>query len=250
MAIKDARSMIRQWFLFDSSRFKSRLAPEGPCPNGTVAVVRDKVRILIESISGDTSTLLGDLFSLATSELDRPYAEYHRRKDQGTLVDLSTEELDEIKPEWMQSIDLARSQTKKLRKELNLSSPSETDVMNTFWLMAKGRFKVLERYHRVVKHLEFTPVPPARTHGVCRQHPENTEHESDLDQSDSKRLKIEHLSCLSKTPFRRLRSKPKLICWICGYGITQINVLSLSAAITKKSVTVCAGETKLQKPQR
>ena len=93
--------------------------------------------------------------------------------------------------------------------------------MNTFWLMAKGRFKVLERYHRVVKHLEFTPVPPARTHGVCRQHPENVDLEPDLDQSNSKRQKIEHLSCSSKTPFRRLRSKPKLICWICGYGITQ-----------------------------
>ena len=101
---------------------------------------------------------MGDLFRLATSELVRPYAEYHRRKDLGTLVDLSTEELDEIKPEWMQSIDLARSQTEKLRKELNLSAPSETDVMNTFWLMAKGRFKVLERYHRVVKRLATSIV--------------------------------------------------------------------------------------------
>ena len=221
MVIKDARSMIRQWFLFDSSRFNSRKAPEGPCPDGAIAVVRDKVKMLIESVSGDKSTLLGDLFKLATSELVRPYAEYHRRKDQGTLLDLSAEELDELKPEWMQSIDLARSQTEKLRNELNLSSPSETDVMNTFWLMAKGRFKVLERYHRVVKHLEVTPVPPARTQGVCRQHPDNAELEPDLDQSDSKRQKIEHLSCSSKTPFRRLRSNPKLTCWICGYGITQ-----------------------------
>ena len=66
------------------------------------------------------------------------------------------EDVDLIKPEWMQCIDLARSQTEKVHLDLGLSPPSETDFMNTFWLMARDRFKVLERYHRVCKRLDVT----------------------------------------------------------------------------------------------
>ena len=131
--------------------------------------MQNSKRILIEGITDIKTTLLGDLFKLATSDLERPYAEYHRAKQQGTLKDMTSEDVDFIKPEWMQCIDLARFETEKLHADLGLSPASETDFMNTFWLMARDRFKVLERYHRVCKRLAVTPVPPVRTHGVRRK---------------------------------------------------------------------------------
>ena len=247
MAIKDARSLIRQWCLYDDSRFKTTIAPKGPCPPGSIAVMKDSQRLLIEGITDVRTTLLADIFTLATSDLERPYAEYHRAKQQGTLKDMSSEDIDLIKPEWMQCIDLARSQTQKIHVDLGLSPPSETDIMNTFWLMARDKFKVLERYHRVVKRLDVTPVPPARTQGLRRKRHESIDEVDEhskpvlVDTSPvSKRRKIHRLSCTSQRPFRRLRSENKLICWICGYGITQKKCVEFKCCDNGKvSHTVC-----------
>ena len=247
MAIKDARSLIRQWYLFDDSRFTSRPAPKGACPSGTIAVMKYSQRILIDGIVGIETTLLGHLFELATSELKRPYEEYHLAKQQGTLKNMTSDEVDELKPEWMQCIDQARSQTEKVCNDLNLSPPSETDVMNTFWLTARDKFKVLERYHRVCKHLDITPVPPARTRGLRRTRPDSDDQVVGVSSGDSavgtpvaKRRRIQHLSCSSLRPFRRLRSENKLLCWICGYGITQKKCVEFKCCDNGKVAhTVC-----------
>ena len=238
MAIKDARSLIRQWFLFDGSRFTTRTAPEGPCPQGAIAVMKNSKRILIEGIAGVQTTLLGDLFGLAISDLNRPYEDYHRAKQQGSLKDMLPGDVDLIKPELMQCIDLAQSQTEKIHADLGLSPPSETDFMNTFWLMARDRFKVLERYHRVCKHLDVTPVPPARTQGLRRKRNVCVVLPAGL--PAAKKHRAQRLSCSSQRPFRRLRSENNLICWICGYGITQKKCVEFKCCDSGKvSHTVC-----------
>ena len=245
MAIKDARSLIRQWFLFDGGRFTTRIAPEGPCPSGSIAVMQNSKRVLIDGIVGVQNTLLGDLFNLAISDLNRPYEEYHRAKQQGTLKDMLPDDVDSIKPEWMQCIDLARSQTEKIHMDLGLSPPSETDFMNTFWLMARDRFKVLERYHRVCKRLDVTPVPPARTRGLRRKRNVARSIHGDgiisvAEIPAAKKQKTQNLSCASQCPFRRLRSENKRICWICGYGITQKKCVEFKCCDDGKlSHTVC-----------
>ena len=93
---------------------------------------------------------------------------------------------------------------------------ADFDILNTFWLMCRDRFKVLERYHRASKKLELTPKPAIIN--MAEKRNSNVEVPGT---PKAKRVRITVLNCSSKMPVRKLRwSNPdKLPCWICGYNI-------------------------------
>jgi len=100
--------------------------------------------------------------------------------------------------------------------------------------MCRDRFKVLERYHRVAKHLTRTPVPPR----LCRSEKRSTDSPSS---PSAKRQKHFNFDCESKTPRRRAKLiEGKLTCWICGYSIKQKKLISFECCDNGKvSHTLC-----------
>ena len=135
---------------------------------------------------------------------------------------------------------------------LGLAVPTETDIVNTFWLTCRDRFKVLERYHRVCKRLDVTPLPPAlstpkrRGRGSDPDACHNTPGKGRLRVADDvppehKRVRRHNLDCSSKTPARRLGAKKDLlVCWICGYHIAQKKCVQFECCDAGKvSHTLC-----------
>ena len=111
MAVKDARSLIKQWFTYEAELFEHDLSPAGPCPEGSLAVFKNGVRFILKAPKNGTGPLLGDLFSLATEKLVHPYQEYNSVKYQKRLSELDTDELRRIQPEWKTDLDLANQST-------------------------------------------------------------------------------------------------------------------------------------------
>ena len=68
--------MIRQWFIYDESRFESKCsaAPAGP---GELAVSRNGQRYLITGVRSSDESLIDDLFNLANNTIVCHYQEYN-----------------------------------------------------------------------------------------------------------------------------------------------------------------------------
>ena len=170
----------------------------------------------VTDVHAKPGTLLHDMFELAVQDLVDPYAEYRRKKSSGKLWDLPDDERIALLPEWRQDYDESVKQTDIMFRELGLGKPDDRSSLNTFWLMCRDRFKVLERYHRVSKHLSVTPVP---TLTASIKHVADTAHDQ---ATPRKRKRIFKFDCSSEAPVRRAKKVPgKLSCWICGYSITQ-----------------------------
>ena len=235
MAIKDARSLIKQWFIYDRPRFNYIERPLLTKPDDFI-VSNDEKTFKITSVVGPPGSLLDDIFNLAAKELKVFYPEYHRAKNSGTYKEMTEDEQFAIAPDWFKEISLATKETKSIWKELGLGEPVETDIMNTYWLVCKDKFKVLERYYRLRKHLDVTP-PPA----PLRSKRDLDDANSEVRPPDEKRKCIEHLGCLNKTPIRRAVMKSDVAkCWICGYSVTQKKFVSFECCSNDKiSHTLC-----------
>jgi len=218
MAIRDARNMIKQWWIYEPSRFKA-------VSGGSSSLTQDQKYVPV-SFSGmsfqvieafaDKGTLLSDLFELALMDLEDPYLEYRKLKRQNALGSLSSQERSDLLPEWKVELDICEKSTIETFERLGLPSPTSSDCKNTFWLSCRNRFKVLERYHRLVKHLEVTPDPTLSS-AIKRN-----DLQTDSEEATPKRRRIANLCCDSLMPYRRAKKDPgKLCCWICGYSITQ-----------------------------
>ena len=218
MAVKDAKSLIKQWFIYDKSLFSFEQS-DGPCPPDSQVIYYNKERFIISGIKDPKRSLIHDIFDLSREKIEPNYPQYDILKRERKLDTLDKEALRFIQPEWITDLELARENTISLREDLSLGKPAETDVSNTFWLMCRDRFKVLERYHRVVKHLDITPVPVSRQ----QKRPPDTQAGSISASPRAKRRRIHGIfTCDSKTPYRRLKNRDsKIVCWICGYHITQ-----------------------------
>jgi len=233
MAIKDARSLIRQWFIYEPTLFRYVDWTAGIDLPG-ISYVRVRNEDWDVCITGLTDTgkgLLADLFQLAQSKLVHPYSDYNKARYNGSLAKMTVGECRDLQPQWITALDIAREATQATNERLGLRPPSDAEVMNTFWLTCRERFKVLERYHRACKHLELTPKPERVTPPTIRPR----EDDSCCNTPVKKRRRLYNLTCESKTPWRRLTSNNEyLICWLCGYHIKQKKMVHFDCCDNEK----------------
>jgi len=234
MAVKDARNMIRQWFIYDSSRFVAVPRNSGvPIANSVdvhiAGFIFDITGISeIDNAFGGAKTLISDLFKLSIEKSNDFYPGYRSAKKSGSLTQMDDSSLQSILPEWQRDYKSATDETRKLYKQLGKKDPDDRSIMNTFWLMCRDRFKVLERYHRVVKHLERTPVPQRFSTVEKRT--------SDGPKTPvAKRQRHFVIECKSSAPLRRAKLiEGKMTCWICGYSIKQKKLIEFECCDTGK----------------
>ena len=141
-------------------------------------------------------------------------------------------------PEWHKAWYACKKSTNKaFEKHMDVKA-SYSDIMNTFWLENRRKFRVLEKYDRVVKRLDFVVSKPTKrtsdsqNSSKCKRRKKNDQFslpqkikrknsESTafgLTEVNAKRQKFVSFSCDVKMPVRPGRKSPNA-CWICGYRI-------------------------------
>lgn len=208
MAIKDARSVIRQWSIYEPSDFLWNMSA------GTAGVAPIAVHY---DVSAPEGSLLSDLYGLSKRVIVDRYPDYHHAKKSGTFKNLTNTEKIQISPDFIKDLHLCSEATGEIWGQLNLGEPSEREIANTFWLMIRDKFNVLERYARLCKTLPVITLsqPEKRTY--------------DAEATSAKRARFSISDCLSDTPWRRAtHSKNCDICRVCGYYIHFKNVVTLS----------------------
>ena len=237
MAINDSKSLIRQWFLYDKERFEYET--KVTTSDGKIVETYKMVGVIAEK-----GTLLYDLYHLSLEEVKTRYPVYHKMKanDPKSLYELTEEERWEIIPHWMRDYEMSTKSTHETRKRLGLCKTSYRDCINTFWLVVREKFNILERYSRAVRHLELTPRKAA-----CKRLREDDSTDV-ISTPNAKRRKTQSLSCQSLTPIRRAKcAEGKLKCWICGYGITTKNKTVFECCDRVSHVLCCRNQPKVVK---
>ena len=209
MAINDSKSLIRQWFLYDKERFEY---------DTTQITFNGKIveKHKMTGVKAKPGTLLYDLYALSQTDVKPRYTTYHNMKKDhpDILAELPKEERWEIVPHWLRDYEMSGDLTDTTREVLGLPKSSFRDRINTFWLVIREKFNVLERYARAVKHLELTPKKG------CPVKRLRTELDDSTDEPINKNRRLTTLSCESKIPLRRAKCvEGQMKCWICGYGV-------------------------------
>jgi hypothetical protein len=122
----------------------------------------------------------------------------------------------QISPYYIKDLHLCSEATGEIWKQLSLGEPSEREIANTFWLLIRDKFNVLERYARLCKTVPVITLsqPEKRTY--------------DAEATSAKRARFSISDFLSDTPWRRAtHSKNCDICRVCGYYIHFKNVVTL-----------------------
>jgi len=209
LAIKSARRLLGQWLVYEPDLFE---------------VVDGK----IITVKASPGTLLSDLFDLSSLEMNDWYPEYRRDKVRRPCDRIAT---DELRPEWSVTWDRCSQACKNAFASNQLGTPLVSDVMNTFWLENRRKFKVLEKHDRTMKRLDISVSKPhkrsapeagRRSKRIAREPPElsSSKKRGATDEvRDAKRQCLTTFTCDTVQPVRRGRSSPNA-CWICGYRIT------------------------------
>ena len=209
LAIKSARRLLGQWLVYEPDLFE---------------VVDGK----IITVKASPGTLLSDLFDLSSLEMNDWYPEYRRDKVRRPCDRIAT---DELRPEWSVTWDRCSPACKDAFASKQLGTPLVSDVMNTFWLENRRKFKVLEKHDRTMKRLDISVSKPhkrsapeagRRSKRIAREPPElsSSKKRGATDEvRDAKRQCLTTFTCDTVQPVRRGRSSPNA-CWICGYRIT------------------------------
>ena len=203
MAIKDARALIRQWSLYEPSDFLWSMSAGAP------GVEPIEVH---HGVVDPEGTLLSDLYSLSKRVIVDRYPEYHRAKKSDTFKNLTRFEKTHISPDYIKDLRVSNEATHDIWEQMGLDKPIDRECANTFWLMIRDKFNVLERYARLCKTL---PV------ATLSQQEKRT---GDTAQAPAKKTRFSISDCSSGTPWRRAtHSKDLDICRICGYYINFNN---------------------------
>ena len=217
MAIKDARSLIKQWSIYEPDAFQWYIPhqPLGQDP-------WPEVHFAVNTEYAPEGTLLSDLYQLSKRDIVERYPHYHHCKSTGSFDKLSWMEQLEISPDYVKDLHVCKIATNDTWEQLGLTEPSSREIANTFWLLIRDKFNVLERYARLCKRL---PV-------VSLSVQEKRTHESDDPPPKKPRLTIS--DCSSGIPWRRAaQSKDLDKCRVCGYYIEFRNAISLGCCDKK-----------------
>ena len=213
MAIKDSRSLIKQWSLYDPQKFLWHIP------------FRPLGQEWVEAHYGTDvpeGSLLDELYALSKRDIVDRYPLYHHKKRTGSLHRLPFAEQIEISPDYLKDLQMSKDATNDVWNQMNLGQPDSREIANTFWLMVREKFNVLERYPRLCQNL---PVP-----ALSRQE----KRPNDTETSASKKIRFSISDCSSGTPWRRAtHSKELEICRVCGYYIEFKNCIKMSCCHLK-----------------
>ena len=237
LAVKNARNLIRQWGIYDPSRFT--WSEDGNELTGVADQCDPK--------------LLNEAFELSCEDINDWYpAHSHAKADPLRLGGLDKN----LFPEFSQTWDAAVLKVGKIFCQFG-AKPSTQDFVNCYVLMCRELFKVNEPYHRSSKRLE-----PSGRVSLFRKRPRPSENDEARPAKKSKRGNAPplltsrfpvtvraplpvvttpvrtfvsrnwdggKLSCVVKAPLRRGRRI--FTCRICGYAVPCIkdkNVVKFS----------------------
>jgi hypothetical protein len=189
--------------------------------------------------------LLYDLFQLSGEPINCWYPEYHNKLNSGKKEDRLSIAM-AIRPEWQQQWIESEKNTKIILQKYSQRTVQNTDIMNTYWLTSRFKFKVLERLDRVKKRLDFNTGDALkrkirddlrvnkrrRTEKLTKVKPvisKAQKRPQGIHDLNPKRIRTTGLvagsvfNCETKAPIRRGR-RPQRQCWICGYKISHKKV--------------------------
>ena len=213
MAIVDAKSLVRQWSLYEPSDFLWHVHNIPNLPHSP------NVHYGVDAPKG---TLLSDLYKLAQREVTVRYPQYHQSKANDTFKNLTRVEKSIISPDFIKDLHVSDDATQEIWELMNLGQPSSRETANTFWLMVRDKFNVLERYARLCKTLPVIELSSSEKR-------KNTEVSV-----QSKKPRFSISDCSSATPWRRATHSKELdICRVCGYYIEFKNRVELTCCGAK-----------------
>ena len=184
MAIKSARRLIAQWFMYEPEKFTvGSKEPEKETPDTTseetsVEIIgnpnnkgvlikvtkQETVRlpkvtetVVLDKVDAPSGTLLYELFELAKKKPNNWYPHYEKARKLGK--EARNELPKDCFPEWKQDWDTCVSMTTERFKKYGMKPATNLDFMNTFWLTNRDRFNVLEIYARTAKRLDVDTEP-------------------------------------------------------------------------------------------
>ena len=96
-----------------------------------------------------------DLFVLSNEPVNDWYPEYHKKKSHKRTVFNRDEISRDLWPEWERQWTDSERTTTELFEKYATHSFQNIDIMNTYWLFSRQKFRVLERLDRVKKRLDF-----------------------------------------------------------------------------------------------
>ena len=222
MATRSAGRLLAQWVEFESSLFTED-------SDGKVCAT-----------SAPLGSLASDLVKLSNQKVNDWYPHYHKLKS-ASSKEKRTEIPPECRPEWQQQWSGATRDTKTVFARHGEQNPRQLDIMNSYWLMSRYKFRVMEKLDRVKKRLDCclsrpekrsradfpaekrrrvearVPMTNPTLSRAAKRHSENTI-------MSSKRPRVAQndtplFGCDSKAPVRR-GITAKRQCWICGYKIS------------------------------
>ena len=225
MAIRQAKRMIDQWSTYEPDLFTF----SGDETTGTNA---------------PAGSLLDDLWSLSNEEMNDWYPEYTTAKAKAELGNLDSS----LFPEWSIVWAECSKQTRVAYRTICDVTAKSRDIMNTYWLENRRRFRVLEMLDRTKKRLDLIKEPTKRplwdaassnkrrknseadAHGTNSPYTSVSEPTVVLSQAHKRRTPQTQLpgqkrqraefNCLVGHPRRPGRPR-KITCRICGYACKQ-----------------------------
>ena len=211
LAITQARRMIGQWAAYEPELF-----------------IGDSDEI--SDVHAPTGSLLSDLFKLSTESVNVWYPEYEEAKKKNDMSKLKAEEY----PLWSQTWNLAASETKKVYGRFLQKKPMRRDIVNTYALENRRKFRVLEMLDRASKRLlipskaakrnaastDTETERPAKRKATSINLPatrRNKRKTASEDNPRAKRARTIEFNCTTGHP-RRPGRPSKIPCRICGYS--------------------------------
>ena len=115
MAIKDSRSLVKQWSLYDPSKFLWHI-PFKPLGQEWVETHYD--------VNVPENSLLDEVYSLSKREITERYPAYHHKKHTGSFHKLTRAGQIEISPDYIKDMHDAEEATSEIWDRMNLGVPS------------------------------------------------------------------------------------------------------------------------------
>ena len=220
VAIQSAQRLIKQWAEYEPGLFVQS---------------RSLKNKRITRVKAKKGTLLYDIFELSRQPMEQWYPEFEVAKQNKAIQYLGHELL----PDWQRLLTDCEVETVTIYKQLSKPESTILDRLNTYWMLCKWKFGVLETISRVKRKLPIKKIAIKRDHqGIPgNQNPSPILATSLQDGAgsvtSSKSYKREALfysaieeksiSC-KKTPPRRGGKKAKTVCRICGYSIAKMEL--------------------------
>ena len=204
LAIQNAQHIIRQWAIYEPGRFVFN-SQSKPCG-------------LVDELENG---LLADMWKLSQKPINDWYPEFNSRKENPEQLAKLAHEDRKLFPLYKQFYSGAVVANSHIFD--GEATPTQEENVNTYIMLCRNHFKVLEESHRRKKRLGLQGKI-----GYAKKRCRKPGH----DNANAKKVRLGNsLRCSDRHPSRPGR-KRKLPCRLCGYAI---------ASISRKIELVCCG---------